>query len=72
MGLRTKVKDSIPQDISHALVVCINDKGLVTAGMHGNAQKCAEGLLALMKNDEAVAAVLSAVVSTYAKSEAAV
>jgi hypothetical protein len=33
--------------------------------MHGDANKCAEGLLALMKNDEVVEKILTAVVKTY-------
>jgi hypothetical protein len=37
--------------------------------MHGDANKCAEGLLALMKNDEVVEKILTAVVKTYAESE---
>ena len=43
MGLRQKIKDAVPQDIDHALVVYVNRKGVVTAGMHGDANKCAEG-----------------------------
>jgi hypothetical protein len=65
MGLRQKIKDAVPQDIDHALVVYVNRKGVVTAGMHGDANKCAEGLLALMKNDEVVEKILTAVVKTY-------
>ncbi len=65
MGLRQKIKDAVPQDIDHALVVYVNSKGVVTAGMHGDANKCAEGLLALMKNDEVVQKILTAVVKTY-------
>jgi len=65
MGLRQKIKDAVPQDIDHALVVYVNRKGVVTAGMHGDANKCAEGLLALMKNDEVVQKILTAVVKTY-------
>ena len=72
MGLRQKIKDAVPQNVDHALVVYINCKGVVTAGMHGDANKCAEGLLALMKNDEVVQKILTAVVKTYAKSEATV
>ena len=65
MGLRQKIKDAVPQDIDHALLVYVNSKGVVTAGMHGDANKCAEGLLALMKNDEVVEKILTAVVKTY-------
>ena len=65
MGLRQKIKDAVPQDIDHALVVYVNRKGVVTAGMHGDANKCAEGLLALMKNDQVVEKILTAVVKTY-------
>ena len=65
MGLRQKIKDAVPQDLDHALVVYINGKGVVTAGMHGDASKCAEGLLALMKNDATVQKILTAVVKTY-------
>ncbi len=65
MGLRQKIKDAVPQNIDHALVVYVNSKGVVTAGMHGDANKCAEGLLALMKNDEVVEKILTAVVKTY-------
>lgn len=72
MGLRQKIKDAVPQDIDHALVVYVNSKGVVTAGMHGDANKCAEGLLALMKNDKLVQKILTAVVKTYAESKATV
>ena len=72
MGLRQKIKDAVPQDIDHALVVYVNSKGVVTAGMHGDANKCAEGLLALMKNDEVVEKILTAVVKTYAESKGVV
>ena len=65
MGLRQKIKDAVPQNVDHALVVYVNSKGVVTAGMHGDANKCAEGLLALMKNDEVVEKILTAVVKTY-------
>ena len=65
MGLRQKIKDAVPQNIDHALVVYVDHKGVVTAGMHGDANKCAEGLLALMKNDEVVEKILTAVVKTY-------
>ena len=65
MGLRQKIKDAVPQDIDHALVVYVNRKGVVTAGMHGDANKCAAGVLALMKNDQVVEKILTAVVKTY-------
>tara|TARA_R110002020_G_scaffold303189_1_gene518526 strand:- start:544 stop:762 length:219 start_codon:yes stop_codon:yes gene_type:complete len=72
MGLRQKIKDAVPQDVVHALVVYVNDKDVVKAGMHGDAAKCAEGLLALMKNNETVEKILTAVVKTYEESEGAV
>jgi len=72
MGLRQKIKDAVPQDIDHALVVYVNRKGVVTAGMHRDANKSAEGLLPLMKNDQLVQKILTAVVKTYAESEATV
>ena len=72
MGLRQKIKDAVPQDIDHALVVYVNSKGVVTSGLHGDANKCAEGLLAFMKNDEVVEKILTAVVKTYENAEGTV
>lgn len=72
MGLRQKVKDAVPQDVTHAFLVYVNQNGVVKAGMHGDAKQCAEGLLALMKNDQVAADILLAVVKTYEESEGVV
>tara|TARA_R100000654_G_scaffold14554_2_gene31375 strand:- start:11123 stop:11341 length:219 start_codon:yes stop_codon:yes gene_type:complete len=72
MGLRQKIKDAVPQNVDHALVVYVNSEGLVTAGLHGEPNKCAEALLALMKNDEVVQKIMTAVVKTYEKPEGTV
>ena len=72
MGLRQKVKDAVPQDIQHAMVLYVNANGVVRAGIHGDANKCAEGLLAFMKNDKGFETILKAVVKTYENTEGTV
>jgi len=65
MGLRQKIKDKVPQDVSHALLVYVNQKGMVTAGLHGDPNSVAVGIYTLLENNELAAEVLTKAVEVY-------
>jgi len=65
MGLRQKIKDKVPQDVAHALLLYVNDKGLVTAGLHGDANSVAVAIYTLISNDKKAAEVITAAVEVY-------